>query len=137
MVGQSVPEEMPTRLEEEALDRKYPTGTGSDQSYDANRHRRLSAFEDHLRRNRVDITRAAAAARYRRTKWLRLALRKQIQNHDGREASRPSLLYGLGTFRKRSLRLDHRSLWKAQLALGECAVQQVLDGGLFDIAGHR
>lgn len=56
VVGQSVPEEMPTRLEEEALDRKYPTGTASNQSYDTDRHRRLSAFEDHLRRNRVDIT---------------------------------------------------------------------------------
>jgi hypothetical protein len=56
VVGQSVPEEMPTRLEEEALDRKYPTGTGRQQSYEADRHRRLSAFEDHLRRNRVDIT---------------------------------------------------------------------------------
>jgi hypothetical protein len=56
LVGQSVHEEMPTRLEEEALDRKSPSGTVREQSYDADRHRRLSAFEDHLRRNRVDIT---------------------------------------------------------------------------------
>jgi hypothetical protein len=56
VVGQSVPEEMPTRLEEEGLDRKSPMGTGRAQSYDADRNRRLSAFEDHLRRNRVDIT---------------------------------------------------------------------------------
>lgn len=55
VVGQSVPEEMPTRLEEQALDRRPATGT-TGQSYDADRHRRLSAFEDHLRRNRVDIT---------------------------------------------------------------------------------
>lgn len=55
VVGQSVPEEMPTRLEEEALDRRPVTGTAG-QSYDTNRNRRLSAFEDHLRRNRVDIT---------------------------------------------------------------------------------
>jgi sporulation protein YlmC with PRC-barrel domain len=56
VVGQSVPEEMPTRLEEEGLDRKSPMGTGRAQSYDADRNGRLSAFEDHLRRNRVDIT---------------------------------------------------------------------------------
>jgi hypothetical protein len=56
VVGQSATEEIPTRLEEEALDRKYPIGTGRDQAYNSDRHHRLSAFEDHLRRNRVDIT---------------------------------------------------------------------------------
>ncbi len=75
VVGQSVSQEMPTRLEDEALDREAARGAGrvppsssynqattqrgdlaSDQTYDANRHRRLSAFENHLRRNRVDIT---------------------------------------------------------------------------------
>ena len=55
LAGQSVPEGMETRLEEEVLDRKYPTGAGRSQSYDADRARRLSAFEEHLRRNRVDI----------------------------------------------------------------------------------
>ena len=56
LVGQSVPEEMPTRLEEEELDRKSPMSTGRDQGYNSTRDRRLSAFEEHLRRNRVDIT---------------------------------------------------------------------------------
>ena len=55
VVGQSVPEEMPTRLEEEALDRRPATGTMG-QTYEADRNRRLAAFENHLRRNRVDIT---------------------------------------------------------------------------------
>jgi hypothetical protein len=56
LAGQSVPEDMPTRLEEEALDRKYPTGTERSPSFGADRRRRFSSFEDHLRRNRVDIT---------------------------------------------------------------------------------
>ncbi len=55
VVGQSVPEEIPTRLEEEALDRRPVTGTMG-QTYDVDRNRRLAAFENHLRRNRVDIT---------------------------------------------------------------------------------
>jgi hypothetical protein len=56
VVGRSATEEIPTRLEGEALDRKYPTGTRPDPLYNAERNRRLSAFEEHLRRNRVDIT---------------------------------------------------------------------------------
>ena len=72
VVGQSFPEEVPTRLEEEALDRdaapraaRVPPSSasradrplgGTGQTYDDARHRRLAAFEDHLRRNRVDIT---------------------------------------------------------------------------------
>lgn len=55
LVGQSVREEMPTTEEEEALDRRPVTGSMG-QTYDADRNRRLSAFENHLRRNRVDIT---------------------------------------------------------------------------------
>ena len=76
VVGQSAPQEIPTRLEDEALDREaytragrvppsrsYNSTTGQgagaitgDQTNDPNWHRRLSAFENHLRRNRVDIT---------------------------------------------------------------------------------
>lgn len=55
VVGQTVPEEMPTAEEEAALDRRPATGT-SGQTYNADRARRFSAFENHLRRNRVDIT---------------------------------------------------------------------------------
>jgi sporulation protein YlmC with PRC-barrel domain len=76
VVGQSVPQEIPTVLEDEALDREASTRAGrvppsssynattgqdagviaGDQTWDAKRHRRLSAFENHLQRNRVDIT---------------------------------------------------------------------------------
>jgi len=78
VAGQSVPAEMPTRLEDEALDREASRGAGrvppsssyntaqrsdlqrsdltTDQNYAPASHRRLSAFENHLRRNRVDIT---------------------------------------------------------------------------------
>ena len=76
VAGQSAPEEIPTRLEDQALDREasaragrvppsssYNASTGQsrsvsgpDQTYDTGRHRRLAAFENHLRRNRVDIT---------------------------------------------------------------------------------
>jgi hypothetical protein len=41
--GQAFPAEIPTRLEERALDRGTSGG-------------RMAAFEDHLRRNRADIT---------------------------------------------------------------------------------
>ncbi len=76
IAGESVREEIPTRLEEEALDRRASreggrapasatySGTtrqsgsvaGGDQTYSTETHRRLAAFENHLRRNRVDIT---------------------------------------------------------------------------------
>lgn len=65
LVGQSVPEEMPTRLEDEALDRRPVTGT-TGQTYDADRNRRLSAFENHLRRNRVDITSSCRSCEVKR-----------------------------------------------------------------------
>jgi len=55
VVGQAFPEEIPTRLEEEGLDRRPVTGAAG-QTYDEGRNRRLAAFENHLRRNRVDIT---------------------------------------------------------------------------------
>jgi len=55
VAGQTVPQEIPTRLEEEALDRRPATGT-TGRTLDQDSNQRLSAFEDHLRRNRVDIT---------------------------------------------------------------------------------
>jgi sporulation protein YlmC with PRC-barrel domain len=47
--GTPLEPEIPTRLEEEALDRRQPTSAVSPQG-------RWGAFENHLRRNRVDIT---------------------------------------------------------------------------------
>jgi hypothetical protein len=55
IAGQSVPEEMPTRLEEAAMDRRPVTGA-MEQTYGVKSNRRLSDFENHLRHNRVDIT---------------------------------------------------------------------------------
>ena len=65
VVGQEFPEEIPTRLEEDALNRQGAAGMSQtykstandpDQTYAANQRNRLSAFEDHLRRNHIDIT---------------------------------------------------------------------------------
>ncbi len=72
VAGESVPEEIPTRLEEEELNREAAarnqraassererdrtTGAKSASQADESGHPRLAAFEDHLRRNRVDIT---------------------------------------------------------------------------------
>jgi sporulation protein YlmC with PRC-barrel domain len=47
--GTPLEPEIPTRLEEEALDRRQPTSAGRQRG-------RWSSFEEHLRRNRVDIT---------------------------------------------------------------------------------
>ncbi len=71
--GAYVPQDIPTRLEEEALNRRQPTSAGVSASSPGAprnvvadredvsttqdpRNRRWSSFEDHLRRNRVDIT---------------------------------------------------------------------------------
>ncbi len=66
IAGQSVPEEIPTRMEDDVLDqealaaRQQPRDTlmHREDTYisEGGRHRRWTAFQDHLRQNRVDIT---------------------------------------------------------------------------------